>query len=74
MQGFPFSQRRKFWDYSAGSFCGRPPRHRLWTGGVLESIISDKTGLFFEQQNIDSLIPAFDDLETAEDQHGLQNG
>ena len=32
MQGFPFSRRRKFWDYSAGSLCGGPPRHRLWKG------------------------------------------
>ena len=43
-------------------------------GGVLDSIISDKTGLFFEQQNIDSLITAFDDLETAEDIVGIRTG
>ena len=43
-------------------------------GGVLDSIISDKTGLFFEQQNIDSLIAAFDDFETAEDTVGIWTG
>lgn len=43
-------------------------------GGVLDSIISDKTGLFFEQQNIDSLIAAFDDFETAEDTVGIRTG
>lgn len=36
-------------------------------GGVLDSIIPDETGLFFEQQNVDSLITVLDNFETAED-------
>ena len=36
-------------------------------GGVLGSIIPDETGLFFEQQSIDSLIAALGDFEAAED-------
>lgn len=36
-------------------------------GGVLDSIIPNETGLFFEQQSIDSLITALNNFETAGD-------
>lgn len=36
-------------------------------GGVLDSIILDETGLFFEQQNVDSLIAALNGFEAAGD-------
>ena len=36
-------------------------------GGALDSIIPDETGLFFEQQNTDSLIAALNSFETTGD-------
>lgn len=36
-------------------------------GGALDSIIPDETGLFFEQQNTDSLIATLNSFETTGD-------
>ena len=74
MQGFPFPGEENFGITPLEASAAGRPVIAYGKGGVLDSIISDKTGLFFEQQNIDSLIAAFDDFETAEDTVGIRTG